>query len=67
MVVGVPSVGANHHEVEIHVQVRPLEGMVLSIEASVMRYWNGIPGVVTRMVDMWVSESRRRSGTMLSL
>jgi hypothetical protein len=52
MVVGVPSVGANHHEVEIHVQVRPLEGMVLSIEASVMRYWNGIPGVVTRMVDM---------------
>lgn len=52
MVVGVPGVGANHREVETHARVRPLVGMVLSIEASVVRYWHGIPGVVIRMVDM---------------
>lgn len=52
MVAGVPSVGANHHEVEIHVQVRPRVGMVLSIEANVMRCWHDIPGVVILMVGM---------------
>lgn len=52
MVVGVPSVGANHHATGIHVQVRPRVGMVLSIAANVMRYWHGIPGVVIRIAGM---------------
>lgn len=52
MVVGVPSVGANHREAEMRVLARPLVGMVLSIEASVMRCWHDIPIAVIRMAGI---------------